>query len=128
VLPLEISLPAPGQGALGIETLAGSPQAGCLAALHCPQTALCVGAERAFSRALGGSCQIPLGAYATFDKDKLRLRGFVATLNGDQRLDEEASTHCAVQDIESAEILGNDLALKLHARGARNILGALLQT
>jgi hydroxymethylbilane synthase len=65
VLPAELSLPAAGQGALGIEALAARPEvAAWMAPLADAGTAACVRAERAVSRALAGSCEVPLGAYA----------------------------------------------------------------
>jgi uroporphyrinogen-III synthase len=83
VLTAEQSLPAPGQGALGIELVAGdAAMAAVVAPLNDPETAHCVKAERAFSRALGGSCQVPLGGYAIIDNGQLWLRGFVATPDG----------------------------------------------
>ena len=83
VLTAEQSLPAPGQGALGIELVEGdAAMAAIVAPLDEPQTAHCVKAERAFSRALGGSCQVPLGGYAVIDDGQLWLRGFVATVDG----------------------------------------------
>src|SRR6185295_10662982 len=64
-LGVDDSLPAPGQGALGIECLEGRGDvASLLGPLNDPATARCVQAERAVSRALGGSCAVPLGAYA----------------------------------------------------------------
>ena len=70
VLPAEASLPAAGQGALGIEALADRPDvAAWLAPLNDPVTEACVRAERAVSRALAGSCEVPLGAYAEASGD-----------------------------------------------------------
>jgi hydroxymethylbilane synthase len=64
------SLPAAGQGALGIEIRAGRPElAAWLAPLHHEHTAAAVEAERMVSRALGGSCEVPLAAYATWRDD-----------------------------------------------------------
>ncbi|MDR2189278.1 MAG: hydroxymethylbilane synthase, partial [Azonexus sp.] len=83
VLTPEQSLPAPGQGALGIELIDGDAvMAAVVAPLNDPETAHCVKAERAFSRALGGSCQVPLGGYAVIDSGQLWLRGFVASVDG----------------------------------------------
>ncbi|MDR2365886.1 MAG: hydroxymethylbilane synthase, partial [Zoogloeaceae bacterium] len=77
LLTAEEFLPAPGQGALGLEICAGRADAAdWIAPLHDEVTACCVRAERAFSRALGGSCQIPLGGYALLQKGEIWLRGF----------------------------------------------------
>lgn len=120
-LPIEVSLPAPGQGALGIEALAGRPEvAAWLAPLNDAATAACVRAERAFSRALAGSCEVPLGAYAEVEGGLLRLRGLVATPDGSRV--ERAEIAGPVSDPEG---LGQALAKLLRAQGADAILAAL---
>ena len=125
VLTPEQSLPAPGQGALGIEILASCPEvAACLAPLIDPQTTCCVRAERAFSRALGGSCQVPLAAHALLDsstpESPLWLRAFVATPDGRQWVAGDLRGTS-----ENAEALGQQLAQQLRAQGADAILAAL---
>ena len=121
VMPAEASLPAAGQGALGIETLsARSDVARWLAPFNDAATASCVLAERAASRALTGSCEVPLGAYAELRGEKLWLRGFVARPDG---------TRIARAELEGdpaeAEALGVALAAQLRADGADEILSAL---
>ena len=117
----EQSLPAVGQGALGIECLAGRDDlVALLAPLNHSDTADCVRAERAMSRALGGSCQVPLGGYAQIAGDLLSLRGFVAEIDGSRII--SGSVSGARQD---AEILGSQLADQLMAQGAGAILAAL---
>jgi hydroxymethylbilane synthase len=82
-LSLDESLPAPGQGALGIECLAArSDLVQKLASLGDAATALCVRAERAVSRALGGSCTLPLGAHAVMRDGRLALSALVASADG----------------------------------------------
>ena len=121
LLTPEQSLPAPGQGALGIEILAGRDDlAAWIAPLGDSQTTHCVRAERAFSRALGGSCQVPLGAYAVHDKGELWLRGFVATPDGGQMVCGELRGRPADDDA-----LGQGLAQQLREQGADNILRLL---
>ena len=79
----EESLPAPGQGALGIECLASrSDVAELLATLGDADTARCVRAERAVSRALGGSCALPLGAYALVRGGRVSLSALIASADG----------------------------------------------
>ena len=121
VLTPEQSLPAPGQGALGIEVLAGRADAAAwIVPLNDVETAHCVGAERAFSRALGGSCQVPLGGYAIIENGQLWLRGFVATPNGRQMVSGE------VRGVpKDDEALGQRLAQCLRAQGADAILATL---
>ena len=117
----EHSLPAVGQGALGIECLAGRDDlVALLAPLNHIDSADCVRAERAMSRALGGSCQVPLGGYAQIAGDTLSLRGFVAEVDGSRII--SASVSGPRQD---AEILGGQLADQLIAQGAGAILAAL---
>ncbi len=78
IIPAEISLPSPGQGALGIEILDGDqPMVDFLSFLNDNETRLCCTAERAVSKALGGSCQVPLAAYAVIEQEKMILRTLV---------------------------------------------------
>jgi hydroxymethylbilane synthase len=121
VLPSELSLPAAGQGALGIEALAGRPEvAAWMAPLADTDTSACVRAERAVSRALAGSCEVPLGAFAEMDQGRLRLRGFVAAPDGSRMASAELRG-----DPAEAEALGLALADALRAHGAEEILAAL---
>ncbi|MDR2637226.1 MAG: hydroxymethylbilane synthase, partial [Zoogloeaceae bacterium] len=121
VLPPEEFLPAPGQGALGIETRADRPEVmAWVAPLDDRTTAHCVRAERAFSRALGGSCQLPLGGYATLEDGTLRLRGFVASVDGREFVEGELR---GAPDEDEA--LGRQLAEILRKQGASAILARL---
>ncbi|MDT7848542.1 hydroxymethylbilane synthase [Methylophilus glucosoxydans] len=115
------SIPAVGQGALGIEiNAARTDLKTILAPLNHPDTELCVLAERGFSRALAGSCTVPLGAYATKQNDTITMQGFVASVDGQQMLKETVTGSAA-----EAEKLGQQLALQLVARGADKILALL---
>ena len=117
----EQSLPAVGQGALGIECLAGRDDlVALLAPLNHSATADCVRAERAMSRTLGGSCQVPLGGYAQIAEGILNLRGFVAEIDGSRIISGSVSGPC-----QDAERLGRQLANQLLAQGAGAILAAL---
>lgn len=121
LLDPEVSLPAPGQGALAIECRAArSDLVELLAPLHDPISAACVRAERAVSRALSGSCQLPLGAYAVTEGGELRLRGLVAAADGGRVVRAEVRGSAA-----EPEALGERLAAELLAAGARAILAAL---
>ena len=118
VLTPEQSLPAPGQGVLGIEVPCGRTDLiELVAPLNDPAAAHCVRAERAFSRALGGSCRLPLAAHAILEGGVLWLRGFVATLDGKKFLAGEL--HGLPEDDES---VGRGLAQVLRDRGADAIL------
>lgn len=115
------SIPAVGQGALGIEIRADRTDLiAVLAPLNHIDTQLCVEAERAFSRALAGSCTVPLGAYALCDDGNITMTGFVASVDGTQMLREKTTGLRANPDA-----LGRALAQKLVMRGADKILAAL---
>jgi hydroxymethylbilane synthase len=110
-------LPAPGQGALGIECVADRAEvAVLLAALADSATAACVRAERTVSRALGGSCSLPLAAFAESASGGIRLRALVASADGRRVLRSEFSG-------SDPEEVGNRVAQELRRQGADQILG-----
>jgi hydroxymethylbilane synthase len=118
------SLPAAGQGALGIEIRADRPElVAWLAPLHDEKTALAVEAERAVSRALGGSCEVPLAAFAQWSGDALHLRGIVATPDGARVL--RAQEQVQAPDLAGALELGRRVSADLEAQGAMEIVDAL---
>lgn len=121
IITSEDSLPAVGQGALGIECRTDRADIiALLQPLHDADTAACVMAERSMSRALGGSCQVPLGGFAEVTNGKLRMRGFVASPDGQRMMRSEA-----VGEIAHPEALGNKIADELRAQGADVILAEL---
>jgi hydroxymethylbilane synthase len=121
LLSAEDSIPAAGQGALGIEIRSANGRvAKLLAPLNHAETAACVRAERQVSRVLGGSCQVPLGAHAVLDGETLNLTGFVANPDGSSFLQAMASG-----TMHDPEAVGQALADQLLAQGARAILDAL---
>lgn len=121
LLTPEESMPAVGQGALGIECRAEREDLlRLLAPLNHPATVLCVGAERALSRALAGSCNVPLGGFAEISGERLRLRGFVGAPDGKRQVSAEVEGASV-----EAEELGLALAEKLRALGAAEILAQL---
>ncbi len=118
-LDVETSLPAPGQGALGVECLESREELRkSLQFLQDASTAACVRAERAVSRALGGSCTIPLGAYAHASGTGLRLRALVASPDGRRVVRAEGEG-------DDPERLGADIAERLRALGAEEILQSI---
>ena len=122
LIPVEQLLPAIGQGAIGIECRAEDSRIKALIApLNDPLTALCVKAERAFSRGLNGGCRLPIAGRAVIEKDQLRLAGLVARTDGGAVL--KAERRGLPRD---AEQTGAALAKTLLARGADRILGELL--
>ncbi|MGV8711423.1 MAG: hydroxymethylbilane synthase [Nitrosomonas sp.] len=123
LLSPEQSLPAVGQGALGIECRANRTDlVAMMQPLHHPETAYCVEAERAMSRILGGSCQVPLGAFAEIIDDALQLRGFVSTPDG-MRIVNAALSGAPTSGIE----MGEELAHQLIQQGADKILASIVQ-
>lgn len=119
-LPPEQSLPAPGQGAMAIEIRADRADLQqWLAPLEHVATAHAATAERSVSRNFGGSCQVPLAAYATVDGTSMRLRAMIATPDG---------KHVASADLHGAadmpEELGNRVAAALQQQNAHAILDA----
>lgn len=124
LLEPEISLPAVGQGALGIECRSDRADLALLMQpLHHAETAYCVEAERAMSRVLGGSCQVPLGGFAEITDDVLTLRGFVANPDGTNMISDELNGKP-----EDGVTLGQRLAESLKKQGADEILAALVQS
>ncbi|SUD58279.1 porphobilinogen deaminase [Ectopseudomonas oleovorans] len=117
----EDSLPAGGQGAVGIECRsADSDVHALLAPLHHRETALRVTAERALNKHLNGGCQVPIACYALLEDDQLWLRGLVGQPDGGLLLRAEA--RAASSD---AEALGVRVAEALLAQGADAILKAV---
>jgi hydroxymethylbilane synthase len=123
VLEPEESLPAVGQGALGIECRVDRADlCELLAPLNDEATRFCVEAERSLSRALGGSCTVPLGGYAQIISGQMRLRGFVAAPDGSQLIEDDLTM--PVSEVVAQQI-GSELARRLSERGAREILDSL---
>ena len=121
-MPLDpdVCLPAPGQGIVAVETRAGDADTGtALAAIDDRAARAAFTAERAVVTALGGGCQMPIGALAEGDGDRLRLRAMVASLDGSRRLCREAA-----MPADAAQALGAAVARDLLADGAGPILEA----
>ena len=118
VLEPEQSLPAIGQGAIGIEcrTDDGSVNA-LIAPLHNPETALCVTAERAMNNRLMGGCQVPIAGYALINHNRIFMRGLVGEPDGSRIIRSESSAPAS-----NAEALGIALAEDLLGQGADQIL------
>jgi hydroxymethylbilane synthase len=120
-ISVEDSLPAGGQGAVGIECrTADSEIHGLLAPLHHRDTALRVTAERALNKRLNGGCQVPIACYAVLEGDQLWLRGLVGQPDGGQLLRAEARAASV-----DAEALGVKVADELLEQGAEEILKAV---
>ena len=118
VIPPEISLPAVGQGALGIEARADDREVlEVLAQLEHPPTRVAVTAERALLAELEGGCQVPLGAWARFEQGALVLDACVLSVDGIESVRQRA-----VGIPRDAEALGRELAQTMLAAGADRIL------
>jgi hydroxymethylbilane synthase len=120
-LEVGTSLPANGQGAVGIECRSDDLVVQqLLAPLEHKETRICVLAERAMNRKLQGGCQVPIGAFAVLQKNELWLRGLVGQLDGSEILRSEIKGEAT-----QAEQLGTQLAEQLLALGADRILDAV---
>jgi len=122
VLPAEESLPAAGQGALGIEARADRPEvAAWLAPLIDPVTTVCVQAERALTEALDGGCDVPIGAFCeAAGEGALSLRAFVAQPDGSHIIRSQGQGPA-----DEARALGRRVAEDLLAQGAKALLAGL---
>ncbi len=128
-LDASVSLPAIGQGAIGIECRSDDLELNeMLAALHDNETGLCVTAERAMNARLKGGCQVPIAGFATMQRDLLFMRGLVGSPDGRvmyraERTDNVDSPFDSAQN--RAEAIGLLIAEDLLAQGADKILQAL---
>jgi len=119
VIPTTVSLPAPGQGALGIEVLRSHPTVrSLLAPLDDPATRAATAAERGVSRGLGGSCQVPLAAYAEVEGSDLRLRALVGNAATGEFVETEIRG-----PMTDADAIAADAVARLKADGALQLLG-----
>ena len=119
VIPTTVSLPAPGQGALGIEVLSDDrATAELLFPLDDAATRAATTAERGVSRGLGGSCQVPLAAYAEVEGNRLRLRALVGNAATGEYVETESSG-----DLADADALAAEAVAHLKERGALRLLG-----
>lgn len=124
LIPVEISLPAGGQGAVGIECRTDDQATrALLAPLHHPSTAQQVLAERAMNRQLQGGCQVPIACYAVHTDGGLWLRGLVGAPNGSLMLRDDIRGN-----VEEGESMGVALANRLLAAGADKILADVYQS
>ena len=123
-IPDTVSLPAAGQGALGIECrLADQDVIELLKPLIHTPTQVCVTAERAMNRRLEGGCQVPIGGYATLEGDQLYVRGLVGEPDGSRIIRDEVRGTA-----DQAEQLGIQLAEALLAQGAGEILESVYKS
>ena len=123
IIPSEISLPAIGQGALGIETRRGDKEVEeQIHFLNDPPSAIAVSAERAFLRKLEGGCQVPIAAFARIIDSTIHIEGLVGTTDGKRLI-----MHRLEGPADQAESLGTQLAEILLRKGAKEILEEVYQ-
>jgi len=123
IIPVETSLPAIGQGALGIETRRDDKKVeGQIRFLNDRDSAIAITAERAFLKKLEGGCQVPIAAYARPVGTGLQVDGLVGAIDGKRLI-----RHRVEGPIENAESLGIELAEILLRKGAKEILDEVYQ-
>jgi hydroxymethylbilane synthase len=122
-LDTKTSLPAIGQGAIGIECRIDDKELNdMLAKLHDHETGICVRAERAMNARLSGGCQVPIAGFAEIHHGQLFMRGLVGNPDGSQLFRAELGGKP-----EDAEFIGRSIAEDLLAQGADKVLQALYQ-
>lgn len=120
-IEVETSLPAAGQGAVGIECRLDDERVKVLLApLADAETTACVLAERAMNNRLQGGCQVPIGGYAVLQGDEIYLRALVGALDGSTIIRAEGKSA-----VENAEVLGVQIGQQLLEQGADKILQAV---
>lgn len=118
IISMEISLPAIGQGAIGIECRTGDEFINNLIApLNHPDTSVCVRAERAFLKKLEGGCQVPIAAHARLAGGMIMMDGLVGSVTGDRIVRGHIKG-----SMNEAESLGISLAEDILSRGAKEVL------
>ncbi|MHB8172328.1 MAG: hydroxymethylbilane synthase [Thermincolia bacterium] len=122
-IPFEVSLPAVGQGSVGIEIRANEPEIEALVkTLEYKDSSVAILAERAMLRKLEGGCQIPIGALGRVKGDQLTLEGVVASLDG-----KDLIRTSVTGSVDKPDEIGIELADKLLAMGADEILRCVRQ-
>lgn len=122
VVPMDICLPAVGQGALAIEAREGDSEVlPLLSCLEHNDTRYAVTAERAFLREVEGGCQIPIGVYGRMDCDQLIIQAVIASPDGTSAIRDKASGGAA-----DAASLGITLARRMLDAGGRHLLNCIM--
>jgi hydroxymethylbilane synthase len=120
VIPSDVMLPAPGQGAIAIQTRNDAEMLDTLGTIHHAPTALAVTAERAFLAGLGGGCSVPVSAHARWYGPRLKVNGRVSSTDGRRHIDVHLDG--TANDMEAARAIGLALAQDALARGAAPLL------
>jgi hydroxymethylbilane synthase len=128
-LPIDLMMPAPGQGALALECRSEPDWLALLAPLQDLATQATTTAERVFMRHLGAGCYLPIGAYSEIAGGLLTLRGLVITLDGQRYTHVQQSIPWTpTSSLADAERLGVELAEQALKEGANEIISALIST
>jgi hydroxymethylbilane synthase len=121
-LPLEVMMPAVGQGALAVEIRQDDQEMATLVrGINDPATEAATQAERAFLAAFGGGCAVPIAAYGAGEGERLLLKGMVTSLDGQRLLRDEV-----VGPVRDPQALGQMLAQRLLERGADEIVSEVI--
>ncbi len=128
-LPIEVMMPAPGQGALAVEVRDEAEMQMLIAPLRDAATEAATSAERMFMRRLGAGCYLPVAAHGEIGGESLTLKGLVISLDGQEQVRVSRSMPWTAEtDPEDAGRLGVQLAEEALARGAAEIINALSVT
>ena len=122
ILPTSLMLPAVGQGAIAIETLAtNSKIVDMLKFLDDADTRAATNAERAFLEVVEGGCQVPVGVFGTVEDNKITVEAVIASIDGQRIIRDKL-----IGSVEDSTSLGKALANKLLDNGGRDILSAVI--
>lgn len=126
-LPIDIVMPAPGQGALAVEMRDEPEMLKLLLPLNDVITQATTSAERMFMRRLGAGCFLPVAAYGEVAGETLTLQGLVISLDGQRQVRVQQSIHWTTENaLEDAELLGIKVAEQALELGAHEIIDSLL--
>lgn len=118
-LPLDLMLPAPGQGALAVQCRADEADLAYIGRIADIPTTLCTTLERVFLAQLGGGCALPVAAYATIEEGTVHLRGRICAVDGSRMI--EVNGH-APADMTDGVQLATELAKRAISQGAKSLL------
>lgn len=125
VFTAEEMLPAVGQGAIALEgRLADTALQSYVQAINHTETTLCVSAERAYLKALGGGCEKPIAGYAVLNEGRLWLRGRIASVDGAQIMADALEIPLLSETTEACEALGTTLGERMLSMGGQTLLDA----
>ncbi len=119
MLPLDLMLPAPGQGALAVQCRADETDLARIMPIADAQTTLCTALERTFLATLGGGCALPVAAYATIEDNTVHLRGRICAVDGSRVIDVAGHARANLSD---GIHLATDLAKRALMQGAKSLL------